>query len=201
MLERPLLATLLLTFFVLTACGDDATLRIVAGEKTAHRGVHALRAHDFESIVLNVVAVRVHVIADDEEGRKKKGRWHELLDEEDKPFELDLIRLLDGELTQLAEGEIPAGKLTQLRFVLDARDPGWAIRTDGEEMPVRVPSGTTSGLKIQGKPIRIEEGQTRELRVDFDLQASLREEKGGTLRIRPVIQLRDVPTIYEVWDE
>lgn len=209
---RPILRLIpLFSILFLVACGDGdtATLRLTAGGTGGKALVQALSSRqpeDFSSIRLNVVSVRVHVVGDDEgeEGEKKSkgGKWHELLQEEDKPFTLDLLKLLEGELIQLAEGEIPAGKLTQIRFVLDSKNPGHATPagSDPEDeeafIRVRVPSGTTSGLKIKGKPIAIEAGTTRDLRMDFDVRASLKDDKDG-LRIRPVIQLRGVPTVVE----
>lgn len=173
------------------ACGSDtATVRLVAGDASGQALQQALdsrSASDFDSILLNVVSLRVRMSDDG---------WTELLREEDRPFVLDLHRLLAGELIELAEGEIPAGKLTEIRFVLDAKDPGYAIPAGGtpdDRIAVRVPSGTTSGLKLKGPAISIEEGGTHELVVDFDVQASIKDDKDG-LRIRPVIRLRGVET-------
>lgn len=186
------LAALLLPLAV--ACGSDtATVRLVAGDssgKALQQALDSRSASDFDAILLNVVSLRVRMSGGSDSG------WTELLREEDKPFVLDLHRLLAGELIELAEGEIPAGKLTEIRFVLDAKDPGHAIPAGGtpdDRISVRVPSGTTSGLKIKGPAIAIEEGGTHELIVDFDVQASLKDDKDG-LRIRPVIRLRGVET-------
>lgn len=178
---------------LVTACGDEtATIRLVAGDAEAQRQALAARdGSDFDAIHLNVVSLKVKM-KDTGDG----DGWQELLRDEDRPFVLDLHRLLDGELIRLAEGEIPAGKLTEIRFVLDAKDPGHAIPAGGgtaDRIAVRVPSGTTSGLKVKGPAIEIEEGGTHELLVDFDVEASLTDEKDG-LRIRPVIRLRGVET-------
>ena len=176
------------------ACGSDtATVRLVAGDASGQALQQALdsrRADDFDSIQLNVVSLRVRMSGGSD------GGWTELLRDEDRPFVLDLHRLLAGELIELAEGEIPAGTLTEIRFVLDAKDPGYAIPAGGtpeDRIAVRVPSGTTSGLKLKGPAISIEEGGTHELVVDFDVQASIKDDKDG-LRIRPVIRLRGVET-------
>lgn len=190
---RLLLGLLLIP--LLAACGDGmGTVRIVAGDREGQALTQALGARsgeDFDSILLNVVSLQLRMkdAADGDDG------WRELLTEEERPFVLDLRRLLAGELIQLAEGELPVGKITEIRFVLDGKDPGHAVPVGGvdpdDRVAVRVPSGTTSGLKIKGPAIEIEEGETRELRVEFDVRASLRDEADG-IRIRPVIQLRGV---------
>ncbi len=190
---RPLL--ILLAIPLLAACGDGmGHVRLVAGDQGAQALTQALTARsaeDFDAIRLNVVSLRLRMrdTSDGDDG------WRELLRDEDRPFVLDLRRLLAGELVQLAEGEMPVGKITEIRFVLDAKDPGHALPAGGadpaDRVAVRVPSGTTSGLKIKGPAIEVEEGATRELRVDFDVHASLTDEEDG-LRIRPVIRLRGV---------
>lgn len=182
-----LLSSLLLAF--VTACGDGTgTLRLVAGDsgaKALRQALASREASDFDEIRLNVVSIRA---------RMKDDGWQELLRDEDRPFVLDLSRLLGGESVPLAEGEVPAGTLTELRFVLDEAQPGYAIAAGSDSrISVRVPSGTTSGLKLKGAAIEILEGEVRELSVDFDVDASLKDEADG-LRLRPVIRLRGVET-------
>jgi len=195
MVKIRLLPVSLLVLLLLAACGDGTgRVRIVVsdagGGEALTQGLGARSAEDFDAIRLNVVSLQLRMkdAADGSDG------WRELLVEEDRPFVLDLHRLLDGELIELAEGELPVGKITEIRFVLDAQEPGHALPAGGEDpidrIAVRVPSGTTSGLKIKGPAIEIKESEIRKLAVDFDVRASLRDEQDG-LRIRPVIQLRD----------
>ncbi|AKU93124.1 DUF4382 domain-containing protein [Vulgatibacter incomptus] len=185
----PLLA---LVLPLLAACGDDmARVRIVAGEVHDQKALASRKPSEFDAIVVNVISVSVHVSG---EG------WYELLNYRDLPLALDLRKLLNGEQIRLADDWVPPGKLTQVRLILDKRAPGYAtpVGSPYTRIPLNVPSGTTSGLKISGKPIVLEEGKTRELRVEFDVRASLKDDADG-LRLRPVIQLRGVKT-QAFWD-
>lgn len=196
MFVRLLLGLLLIP--LLGACGGDGMgkVRVVAGDrggKTLTQALGSRSGEDFDAILLNVVSVRLRM-KDADDG---KNGWREMLDGGDDPFQLDLRRLLAGELIQLAEGELPVGKITEIRFVLDEQDPGYALPPGGadpeDRIEVRVPSGTSSGLKLKVPAIQIEEGETSELLVDFDVRASIMDEKDG-IRIRPVIHLRAAGT-------
>jgi hypothetical protein len=185
--------------FSLAGCGDGtATVRVTATDSSA--AVQALtdaEVEAFPSIIVNVVSIKVHVVAEDDEESAEEAKhagegedssgagWIELLP---AAREVDLVKLSAGEIEELTTEEIPAGKLSQIRFVLDETDPGHAVRADGSEVAITIPSGTSSGLKIAAK-LDLEAGTEVELPLDFDVSQSLSEANDGTLRIAPLIRL------------
>lgn len=191
-----------------TGCSTgDATLRLVATDTSAaQRGLAAEPLEEFEAIVLNVRTVRVRIDAED-----GASGWHDLRTCATEPrngtdptgsagsdtCELDLLGLLRGETIELAWGDVPAGKLTQLRFVL-ADVQGYALRADNPEaIPVVVPSGSQSGLKLVGGAIDLEPDEERLVQLRFDASASIREHQGGAVRVRPVIHIAGAETVGE----
>ena len=178
----------------LAACGGSgtSTVHIVASDESALRqALAAIPAEEFATICLHVVDVRLRIEADDPD----ESGWHSVpvppdeTGEEDCP--LDLAALLRGEVVELAWGEVPSGKLTELRFVL-AADQGYAILADDpaqERIPVFVPSGSQSGLKLKGEPIVLEPDEEEQVGLIFDAEASIREHNGDQIRIRPVIRI------------
>lgn len=215
-------STLALLVPVLAACGsgDTSYVKVRASDATALRqALGEVSIDGYDAIELNVVAVRLRIKEEDQKG--KDGSWHDLPlyrfenlrgghtesgpgdrpgDERDDRVILDLVRLLSDKGFTIAEGEVPAGVLTQIRFVLDSREQGWAYpkgtnRSPQHREPVFVPSGSQSGLKLTGAKFHLEAGEDVALDLLFDARASVREHKDGSLRVRPVIQLRNAKTV------
>lgn len=103
----------------------------------------------------------------------------------DAPRDVDLIALAGGP-DEIADGPVPAGRLTQLRLVLDAARPATLV-VDGDETAVEVPSGAESGLKLRASPpIRLAPDDEVELAVRFD---GVVERADGALRLSPTLAL------------
>lgn len=184
----------------LAGCDGTATIRVTATDSSAAtQALTDAEVEAFPSIIVNVSSIMVHVVAEDDEESAKEAKhagegedtsgagWIELLP---AAREVDLVKLSAGELEELTTEEIPAGKLGQIRFVLDETDPGHAVRADGSEVAITVPSGTSSGLKIAAK-LDVAAGTEVELPLDFDVSQSLSESNDGTLRIAPLIRLNE----------
>jgi len=186
---------------LLAGCGGGTTsVRITAHDEAAlHPALTALPAGAFEQICLNVIELRLRVDADDD----AQDGWHAVPvhpagpDDETADCPLDLAALLRGDAIELAVGEVPSGELTEIRFVLDSSDQGWATTVDAPEtsIPVFVPSGSQSGLKLKGARIALEPDEEQDIALVFDAEASLREHQGGALRIRPVVRVRGYETV------
>src|SRR5262245_10998740 len=58
------------------------------------------------------------------------------------PQTLDLLRLRGGTFATLGIGQLPAGKLTQLRLFVADQAASFIVTPDGEQHPLVVPSGT-----------------------------------------------------------
>ncbi len=130
------------------------TLRVVITDK----------AYPFEYISEAIVTVtRVEV------------RQGDVEDEDDDSFvtifddsegtEFNLIELQNGETDLLAEAEVPVGTYTQMRLVISS---GQVTLTNDETFNLTVPSGSTSGIKLNAT-FEVTEGQITQLLMDFDL--------------------------------
>jgi hypothetical protein len=106
--------------------------------------------------------------------------------------EFDLIKLTNGITTQLGTIDLEPGNYDMIRLhVTDAR----IILTDGSEYDLKIPSGSSSGLKIKIQPgIDIGEGQTSDVLLDFDISKSFVAKgnvKGGQItgfNFKPVVR-------------
>ena len=101
----------------------------------------------------------------------------------DRTIDLDRSVTLDS---ILGSAHASAGKLTQVRLVLD----GQATLVDGgTERPIACASCDTSGLKILPKgSARLESGGHHHFVIAFDIDKSIVEE-AGELRLKPVLRL------------
>jgi hypothetical protein len=87
---------------------------------------------------------------------------------EDSTF--NLIDLSNGLTAFLGEAEVPAGEYSEIRMhILDAE----IVLLDGAVYDLKVPSGSSSGLKIKINPsLFVEEGEVLEVLLDFDVSRS-----------------------------
>jgi len=89
---------------------------------------------------------------------------------------VNLLDLVDGASKLIASISLDPGDYIQLRFVVGTNSK-IKFANDTTLYALKTPSGSTSGIKIKGKgndPLfSIAEGDTSELVVDFDAQASL----------------------------
>ncbi len=82
----------------------------------------------------------------------------------------DLMDLQNGVTSELADIEIPAGSYDEVRLIVSSAS---ITLKDGAVYDVKVPSGSSSGLKIKvHPPIVVEGGLTSELVLDFDVSRS-----------------------------
>lgn len=170
-----------LASFGLAACGGGTgQLRMTAAE--SGRTAALVSSSDYSSILLELREIEGRLDAGDSD----ESGWRTL---RSTPIEVDLIALEGGEVQELFDVEVPVGTITELRLILAEDVVGRAIpAAGGAEVPVRVPSGTSSGLKFKGS-IEIVEDETAEATMAFDVAASLRDTTDGSLRVSPVIEI------------
>ena len=139
---------------------------------------------------------------DDEDGDTPNGRV-DLFNDPAHPFEVDLLVLADGVTANLsAPVDIPPGDYKGLRVVVDSAfvtlKTGFTFPGGATTKALKIPSGSTSGLKVQlNGEIEAEEGATTTLLLDFDVNQSfvIQGQKppatGGTVQnilLTPVIR-------------
>lgn len=82
----------------------------------------------------------------------------------------NLVKLRNGVVESLIDSELPAGKYDYFRLYVDEA----SLKIfDGESFNVKVPSGSTSGIKVIVDPsVVVTEGLTSEFVLDIDLSKS-----------------------------
>lgn len=167
----------------LVGCAGQADISLALGS-TEELALSVEEAADAEAgaegseaaLLLHVIRTEVHVAAagggdaegepaddaaDDEGG---EGGGFVVLSEEARDVDL---YALSGTAEELASGPVPAGRLTQIRLILDADSPATLV-AGGEETAVSVPSGAQTGLKLYAAPpVVLEDGSAVELGVEF----------------------------------
>lgn len=109
----------------------------------------------------------------------------------------DLLKLQDGKFDLLARQELEAGKYTQIRLTIsdgmDANgEPKTYVKVDGVKYPLDVPSGTSSGLKLN-HPFTITADNETVLYLDFDAEKSVNQTGNGTYKLKPTIKVLTEP--------
>lgn len=126
-----------------------------------------------------------------------EGGWQEF--EEFNASAVNPVNLLDwqeGKSVSLGDFEMPAGKYTQIRFMLDAVEenkvsggnPGCYITVDDVNHTLYVPSGSQTGYKAIGNfdvPVNGEVNVT----ADFDVRKSVTRTGNGLYKLKPTIKL------------
>lgn len=111
---------------------------------------------------------------------------------------IDLLDWQDGKSISLGDFQLPAGKYTQMRFMLDAEEegaqaksnPGCSIEFDGDRNEtLYVASGSETGYKAIGN-YEIPVNGTVSMTADFDVRKSIVESRNGTYyKLKPTIKL------------
>ncbi|MBN2362178.1 MAG: DUF4382 domain-containing protein [Deltaproteobacteria bacterium] len=108
----------------------------------------------------------------------------------DSPRNFNLLDLRGGVTAVLADALLPVGVIQQIRLILS--EQGNTVTVDGEQFPLRVPSGDQAGLKLT-RPggFVIAPNVTTEVIVDFDAEQSVHYSPGQGWILRPVVKLID----------
>ena len=88
----------------------------------------------------------------------------------EKDTTINLLDLANGITALLAEEVIPEGEYNQIRMIVTDAE---IVLNDGQTFDLKIPSGSTSGIKILIKPsLLITPGDDSELLLDFDVSRS-----------------------------
>ncbi len=98
---------------------------------------------------------------------------------------IDILRFRMGKDTILADADIPAGTIQQVRFVLN--DTGNRVVINGVSYDLTTPSGQTSGVKLNvNETLAPDVAYT--MRLDFDAAQSIVLTGSGKYILKPVIR-------------
>lgn len=174
----------------LAACGGGGGDS--GGEGRLSVGLTDAPACGYKEVNVTVERVRVHR---SDTASDKEGGWEEVVLAQ--PLRVNLLDLTNGTVKDLGDTTLPAGKYTQLRFVLapntGAKPYANSVVLDsGEEIELKTPSGQQSGVKAKLN-LDVEPGQWASLVVDFDACKSVVPKGNGGFNLKP--QITVIPTV------
>jgi hypothetical protein len=148
------------------ACGDSGE----TGQVRLHAGDAPFPFELIDSATVVVEKVDIHIAADE----AGESGFHVLTTAQ---HTLNLLELQNGVTTVLADSEVPAGKITEIRLEVSEAS---VTLTDGRTFDLNIPSGDESGLKIFPNPhIEVVGSLTTELLLDFDVSRSFHPIPSG----------------------
>jgi len=115
----------------------------------------------------------------------------------DAPKNFDLLTLTGGLTAELLpDTEVPVGRYNWVRLAVNAEFDevfdSYAIKSTGEEIELRVPSGSQNGLKLVGG-FTVTENQSTHLVIDWDLRKALSDPLGQPgYHLRPALRVTDL---------
>lgn len=147
------------TLFALIIAGlllNNCESTIDSDENSAKLAIYLTdAAASYDSVVIVFSEISAHI----------DSQWIHVKQE---PVRVNLLEWSNGETLLLGSADVPAGKYTQIRLIIDSAFVG--VNEEVHEM--KVPSGSQTGLKL-GPQFTIEEGSTYELVLDFDAYRSV----------------------------
>ncbi|WP_319589286.1 DUF4382 domain-containing protein [uncultured Draconibacterium sp.] len=160
------LTTIVLGILLMVACSDESeTTGITAGKGKVN--VYLTDAPFPIGLVSQTIVTIDKVEIRKQENDTTEASFITLMEDD---FEIDLLSLSNGITEQLASVELEAGTYDMIRMhVVDAE----VILTDQTVFDLKIPSGTSSGLKIKIEPaLTINSGETSDVLLDFDVSKS-----------------------------
>lgn len=131
---------------------------------------------DYQEVNVDIQGVEIHTSENDD----GKG-WTSLAVNSGV---YNLLELTNGLDTLLAEKEVPAGKVSQIRLKLGNNN---SVRVDGQVFDLATPSSQQSGLKLSVHET-LAEGVTYKILLDFDVARSIVKAGNGSYTLKPVIR-------------
>ena len=173
---------ILFTFSLLlgiTGCSNDDSMN--KSEGTAGIAVALTDAPgDYDQVWVEVEDIMIK----SEEGDNDEEGWESLGVSDSGPF--DLLTLTGGNTQLLADTEVPAGYLRQMRMILGDNN---TIVVDGVSYTLHTPSAQQSGLKLQVNQ-ELEAGIEYNFVLDFDVDESVvKAGQSGNYNLHPVLRL------------
>ena len=112
----------------------------------------------------------------------------------DAPQQIDLLALQGGGSELILHETLPAGRYNWIRLKVDAEEDVMDsfIDISGTRHPLRIPSGSQTGLKLN-RGFTVPAGGTADFTIDFDLRKSVHNPPGlwDNYVLRPTLRIVD----------
>ena len=192
---RRILPILGLSLLAMTACDSstepagDATIRVQLTDAPSDM-------LDSARVWISKVYLQGGAEGDDEPGRVYLFEAQD----GDEARSFDLLRLRDGVVADLAEATVEPRAYAQLRLVVDSSRiwlaEGFEMEDGATTASLRIPSGSSSGIKVQlERPLDAESEATELIVVDFDVDEAFTFQNVGPTGV--VRQVRFSPVLRE----
>lgn len=183
-----LMLMLLIFAATLMSCSDDDNDSIDNSDGTAQIAVKLTDAPgDYEKVLVEVedVLIKLNTEAETEASTSagEEEDWMSLEGVENQ--RINLLDLTGGVTELLAETEIPAGVLMEMRLVLGDNN---TIVVEGQELALETPSAQQSGLKVQVNQELMADTYYTFI-LDFDVDKSVVSQGDGGYLLKPVLRL------------
>lgn len=171
----------------LLSCSDDDSSSIDNSIGTAQIAVKLTDAPgEYDKVMVEVEDVRIKLKTEaDIETDLEAGEDEWLSLEGVENQRINLLDLTGGVTELLAETEIPAGNLMEMRLVLGDNN---TIFVDGQELALQTPSAQQSGLKVQVDQELVADTYYTFI-LDFDVDQSVVSQGNGNYLLKPVLRL------------
>ncbi|MGQ8336733.1 DUF4382 domain-containing protein [Sunxiuqinia sp. A32] len=182
-----LLGVFVVGIFVLISCSEDNSVSSLEGKGTVN--IYLTDA-PFPVDLVSKTMVTIDKVEIRKQATDSTEASFIVLSEEEA--EIDLLMLSNGITENLASAELDAGMYDMIRLhVVNSK----VVLTDDTEFDLKIPSGSSSGLKVKIEPaIELTEGQTADVLLDFDVSKSFVVKgnwKGGNINgfnFKPVVR-------------
>ncbi|MCC4211844.1 DUF4382 domain-containing protein [Leeuwenhoekiella parthenopeia] len=179
------LSMLFVAFIAFTSCSDDSNSSDRGTAGMSVRLVDGPGDYDHVFIDVEAVVVKYNEDLDDlddatDDDDFESDEYELLVD----PEIYDLLELTGGTYALLADEDIPAGAINQIRLILGDDN---TVVVDGETYPLATPSAQQSGLKVQFNQT-LEAGVFYTVVLDFDVDKSIVTQGNGGYSLKPVIR-------------
>lgn len=157
-------------------------LLVIACKKEQGNAYMSVRMTDapgnYDNVFVDIAGIQVHVSGNN--GGPSGWQMLNII-----PGTYDLLELQNGIDTVLAPLQtIPAGTVSQIRLILGNNN---YVVQNGMSIPLSVPSGSESGLKINLHD-QVAPNQNYVVLLDFDADKSIVANGDGSLHLKPVIK-------------
>lgn len=166
----PLMAIMVVTLSLIACTKNDST------GKARMQVALTDDPGNYDVVNIDVQDIRINYSNDDDKGWQSLGGV--------KAGNYDVLRLVDGKDTLLADAQINTGRIQQIRLVLG--DNNFVV-VDGQTHKLQTPSAQQSGLKLNIHQ-DVAEGITYKLLMDFDASRSIVKTGNGKYNLKPVIR-------------
>lgn len=196
-----LTAMAVVTMMLTAGCGSGSS---TSGSGTLKVSLSDKASDDFQKLVISIKEVRV--VPAGYENSPDNDAALPVLATYASPLQVDVLSLRFL-LQSLGQVTLPAGSYTQLRLILANNVTGaepanyLTLKTDPNagKIPVKTPSATTSGLKVNCQ-LNVQAGNQMEIVVDFDPNSAIVATGNGKYIFKPtgirVVEVKNLPPAF-----